>query len=367
MAARLLDNEALGQDYQVATLADILRDHVSPYGITVASQAYMAPVSQFSVAVGSSEWSVLYDFVRYYHSISPRFDWEGRLVLTPWEDNTRLLLDDATPVTKLVCRDKRYGVLSQVVVRDRYQQLTQVVNNTDFQALGGSRRQVLTMPGKSQYQAMRYSGQFQLDQSATEQLVLEVTIPVLFYGKPGDLVQLQRSDWGRDGLYRATRLRSGWTRAGAGPVWSSCPPKFWCEVKVMWTSNRKQDGRTQEAPGDVGVVTLGGDPAGVYLSEERRWVAVYAPGGYQWRPAVGEKVLVLKAGDHQESPCLVGVRQSEQQLEPGGVRLSGGEGQIDLCKDGIRLTGQVWIGEQTLEDYVSAIAREVTLEILGGG
>ena len=117
----------------------------------------------------------------------------------------------------------------------------------------------------------------------------------------------------------------------------------------------------------MGVVTLGGDPAGVYLSGERRWVAVYAPGGYQWRPAVGEKVLVLKAGDHQESPCLVGVRQSEQQLEPGGVRLSGGEGQIDLCKDGIRLTGQVWIGEQTLEDYVSAIAREVTLEILGGG
>ena len=218
MAARLLDNEALGQDYQVATLADILRDHVSPYGITVASQAYMAPVSQFSVAVGSSEWSVLYDFVRYYHSISPRFDREGRLVLTPWEDNTRLLLDDATPVTKLVCRDKRYGVLSQVVVRDRYQQLTQVVNNTDFQALGGSRRQVLTMPGKSQYQAMRYSGQFQLDQSATEQLVLEVTIPVLFYGKPGDLVQLQRSDWGRDGLYRVNQAQvgvdesGGWTR-----------------------------------------------------------------------------------------------------------------------------------------------------------
>ena len=42
----------------------------------------------------------------------------------------------------------------------------------------------------------------------------------------------------------------------------------------MWTSNRKQDSRTQEAPGDVGVVTLGGDPAGVYLSGERRWVAV---------------------------------------------------------------------------------------------
>ena len=162
MAARLLDNEALGQDYQVATLDDILRDHVAPYGITVAQRADMAPVSEFPVAVGSSEWSVLYDFVRYYHSIPPRFDREGRLVLTPWEDNTTLRLDDATPVKQLVRRDRRYGVLSQVVVRDRYQQLTQTVNNEDFQAMGGSRRQVLTMPGKSQFQAMRYSGQFLL-------------------------------------------------------------------------------------------------------------------------------------------------------------------------------------------------------------
>ena len=30
MAARLLDNEALGQDYLYATQADILRDHVTP-------------------------------------------------------------------------------------------------------------------------------------------------------------------------------------------------------------------------------------------------------------------------------------------------------------------------------------------------
>lgn len=218
MAARLLDNEALGQDYQVATLDDILRDHVTPYGITVAQRADMAPVSQFSVAVGSSEWSVLYDFVRYYHSIPPRFDREGRLVLTPWEDNTTLRLDDATPVKQLVRRDRHYGVLSQVVVRDRYQQLTQTVNNEDFQAMGGSRRQVLTMPGKSQFQAMRYSGQFQLDQSAVQQLVLEVTIPILFYGKPGDLVQLSRSDWGRSGLYRVEQAQvgvdesGGWTR-----------------------------------------------------------------------------------------------------------------------------------------------------------
>ena len=39
MAALLLDNEALGQDYGTATLEDILRDHVAPYGIPVLAGA----------------------------------------------------------------------------------------------------------------------------------------------------------------------------------------------------------------------------------------------------------------------------------------------------------------------------------------
>ena len=49
----------------------------------------------------------------------------------------------------------------------------------------------------------------------------------------------------------------------------------------MWTSNRKQEDRTQECAADQGVVTLGGDPAAVYLGGERRWVSLYSPGGYQ--------------------------------------------------------------------------------------
>lgn len=68
-----------------------------------------------------------------------------------------------------------------------------------------------------------------------------------------------------------------------------------------------------EAAADLGLVTLGGDPAGVYLGGERRWVAVCAPGGYQWRPRTGDKVLVVKAGDQREIPCLAGVRQPEIQ------------------------------------------------------
>ena len=42
MAARLLDNEALSQDYELAAPADILRDHVEPYGIQTEGGAALA-------------------------------------------------------------------------------------------------------------------------------------------------------------------------------------------------------------------------------------------------------------------------------------------------------------------------------------
>ena len=224
MAARLLDNEALSQDYEIATLADILRDHVTPYGVAVGAQDAMGAVSQFSVAAGSSEWSVLYDFARYYNGIYPRFDQLGRLILTPWSNEARVVLDSTVPVTRLVCRDRRYGVLSQVVVRDRYQDWTETVDNPSFQALGGRRRQVITMPGKGQYQAMRYSGQFQLEQSAAEQLRLEVEVPKLFFAKPGDLVQLAQTDWGRNGQYRVAQAQVGQDERGAWTVLELAPP-----------------------------------------------------------------------------------------------------------------------------------------------
>ena len=131
-----------------------------------------------------------------------------------------------TAVTALTCRDRRYGVLSQVVVRDRYQDWTETVDTPSFQALGGQRRQVITMPGKGQYQAMRYSGQFQLEQSAAEQLRLEVEVPKLFFAKPGDLVQLAQPDWGRNGQYRVAQAQVGQDEQGAWTRLELAPPNM---------------------------------------------------------------------------------------------------------------------------------------------
>jgi len=217
MAARLLDNEALGQDYGTATLADILRDHVTPYGIEVAPGANLPAVSQFSVATGSSEWSVVYDFARYHGGVAPRFDRQGRLVLTGWADDKERQIGDGAMLTQLVCRDKRYGVLSQVLVRDRYSGAIQTVENSEFAAAGGRARRIVTMPGRSNYKTMRYSGQFQLDKSAAEWERLEVTVGEPFAAWPGELIRVSRSGWDRNGLYRAVKTTVG---LDAGGCWT---------------------------------------------------------------------------------------------------------------------------------------------------
>lgn len=214
MAALLLDNEALGQDYGTATLEDILQDHVRPYGIQAAAGAKLPPVSPFSVATGSSEWSVVYDFARYYGGVAPRFDREGRLVLTGWPERAERLIGDGTAVTELVYRDRRYGVLSQVLVRDRYSGAVETVEDSAFCAAGGRARRVVTMPGRSSYKTMRYTGQFQLDRSAAELEQLEITVAQAFAAWPGELVRVARSNWDRNGLYRAARTTVGMNESG---------------------------------------------------------------------------------------------------------------------------------------------------------
>ncbi len=206
MAARLLDNEALGQDYLLATQADILRDHVAPYGIQAAPGGSLPPVERFSVAAGSSEWSVVYDFARYHGGIAPRFDREGRLVLSGWTDSKVRTVDDSTDVISLVRRDRRYGALSQVLVRDRWSGQVEQVDSAPLQSAGAMARRVIAMPARSSYKAMRYSGQFQLERSAAELVRVEVTVGEPFCVWPGDLVDLRRSGWDWNGRYRAVQV-----------------------------------------------------------------------------------------------------------------------------------------------------------------
>lgn len=216
MAALLLDNEAMPADYLTATAEDILRDHVEPYGIQISQVTGLPAVSGFSVQSGQSEWQVLYQFACYHGGITPRFDREGRLVIAPFADRETMVLGGDTAVTGMAWRVRRYGVLSQIWVRDRTRTAVEQVENQAFLARKIQRRQVMTMPGKSNYQAMRYSGDFQLRQSEKEYQRLIVKVPELFCAWPGDLLRLERPGWDCCGVWRVLEARVAANALGGG-------------------------------------------------------------------------------------------------------------------------------------------------------
>lgn len=126
----------------------------------------------------------------------------------------------------------------------------------------------------------------------------------------------------------------------------------------MWTSERDRRQRTEEPAAELGTVTLGGDPAGVSLGGERRWLNVYGPGGYSWRPTAGDKVLVLKAGAEGETPCVLGAVQDGGELKPGEVRLKGGESSV-LLGQRLELGGELYLNGRSLYDVIRGIVSEL--------
>lgn len=138
--------------------------------------------------------------------------------------------------------------------------------------------------------------------------------------------------------------------------------------------------QVQEPAAEMGTITIGGDPAGVSLGGERRWLNVYGPGGYSWRPNPGDKVLVLKAGAEGESPCILGIAQNTEDLKPGEIRLSGmecslrlgqgrveitgGEKSMSLDQDGLNLEGSLAVNGRSLEEMICEIAREAAREVV---
>ncbi len=224
MAAKLLDNEARSQTYGTATTAMILRDHVTRYGVTVADSGNLASVPGFSISSGSSEWSVLYNFAQYYSRVTPRFDRLGRLLLSKFPGTASRTLDSSLPITGLRYTEKRYGCLSSVLVQSKNQLYSTTVTDSAYLDQGGDARQVVTMPTNAAYQAMRYSGQYQLEKSRQERYLLEVTLALPFWGWPGELVQVKLERAGCVGTWRILESLVQLDESGQRTVLTLCAP-----------------------------------------------------------------------------------------------------------------------------------------------
>ena len=215
MAALLLDNEAEAAEYQGATVEEILRNHVLPWGVQVGEWEALRCAGAYRVDSGSSQWQALSGFVRYVGDFLPWFTAEGTLQVRPMAGSgAALWIDGAAAVTDCAVRFTRYGVISEMLVKDKSRRTVQRVANQAFLELGGSRRQVLYTPGVSTLAAMRYTGEYQIRRSMEGKRQVELTVAGAFAAQPGDMAQVVYDPLGLAGDYDVVEAESRGGEAG---------------------------------------------------------------------------------------------------------------------------------------------------------
>lgn len=110
----------------------------------------------------------------------------------------------------------------------------------------------------------------------------------------------------------------------------------------MWLSEMAALGGRETAPAcETGVVTIGGEKPSVLLAGEKRGVSVASPGGFIWRPAAGQQVLVAQCGGEY---FVTGVadQKAPDGAQAGEVYIKTDSASVKLGADGtIELTGKV--------------------------
>ena len=216
-AARLLDNESRPVTYQGTTLEEIVRSHVTPYGIVCKELADVRATSVYTVPAGVSQWKALADFCETYGGFLPRFAVNGALLAVPEKDNgKRLIIDDTSPVLECTLREDHYGVLTEALVIDKKRNSSYSVKNQDMIDKGGQCRRVIYTPGQSTWAAMRYTGEYQIKKSCEDEKVVTVTMPGSFLAFPGDRVNLNLSRMGLSGEFRVAEAENVFSARNGG-------------------------------------------------------------------------------------------------------------------------------------------------------
>lgn len=128
----------------------------------------------------------------------------------------------------------------------------------------------------------------------------------------------------------------------------------------MWLSETRRTRDDTGPAAELGVVTLEGERPGVYLSGERRNLPVMGPGGYCWRPAAGQRVLVIKAGAEGETPCVAGIPCGmPEELEAGDAGIYAGSAAVVVKADGtVDLRGNVTLNGVALAELFAPRVQE---------
>lgn len=214
MAALLTDNESEAMSYESADLREIFRNHAAGYGFSCERMDALRG-TKYRVESGSSQWKALSRFTEYYGGFSPRVTPLGKLILSAETEGKTLRVEEDAPILSLSRGESRYGVFSEVLVKDKARGTELLVENPELKARGGSCRRVIYMPRRSSYAAMRYTGEYQIRKSQEDRKEIELQLPGAFLAEPDDLIELRRESLGIDGVFRVKEAES---RGGAGGV-----------------------------------------------------------------------------------------------------------------------------------------------------
>lgn len=213
LAALLLDNQSAAVEYGFVSLSDILVNHVAPYGIGSVDYGDLGSMSGYRVSFGDSQWQALYGFTHYMAGLTPRFSPQGVMIIRPPEYAARQV-EIAGPVLELSYTDKRYGVVSEMLILDKASGVSSPARNEDFIKQGGMCRKVATISLRNTYKTMEYSGRYKLEQTAAERVRLKITLPVAFAAFVTDLVELSVPGTGVSGKYRVLEAESSLDEGG---------------------------------------------------------------------------------------------------------------------------------------------------------
>ena len=212
MAALLLDNEAESAAYQRPALREIVRDYVTPCGVVCAPHEEVRAAGGYAVASGTSCWRAVGDFARRC-GLRPQFTRDGALCFRAAGEGARHMLGAGAPVVSAAYRDRRYGVLSEVVTIDRTRGTRQTVRNEAFLTRGGSCRRIVYVPSRSGNE-LRYTGRYQIERSAEGARELTLTLAGRTAAEPRDYVELRLEKLGLAGTYRVSEVVRALTARG---------------------------------------------------------------------------------------------------------------------------------------------------------
>lgn len=199
-AALLLDNELPAQEYAEISSAFAVSNFVSPYGISGVVPGTAKTLNSFSVRTGESAWSAVKRFCRCAWDTTPFFSKDGTLILNERIGNT-ITVDASKDVSSIVMCQERYGIISDISIRNRVTGASYTASNAVFTALGGKCHREMTVPKTTGADAVRYTAAYQLAESQRGKKCVKLTLTKQFACFPGDRVSLAASKLGLNGVF----------------------------------------------------------------------------------------------------------------------------------------------------------------------